>query len=220
MFGQHVPVPTGATEHIPLTPTASVAVDMKTTANFNDRVMNDNGEPWATETDHRTGRNKEFKSETHRDMLYGIALRDYPKQAVALAKVKSVPKHMREFLSWAHRHHRIDVTASTVERKTGGPASVGMCPGGCKEFSRKDPNAHCIRLTCKICGTVRKDVRRPQRQDPATCSDRQTDHREGNAHTRERCLVLIVGLTLIPFRVRSSTLSKQHFQKLRIVMKS
>ena len=92
---------------------------------------------------------------------------------------------MRELLSWAQRHYGVDVTASTVERKTGGPASVGTCPGGCKEFSRKGSNAHSIRLTCKICGTVRKEERHPQRHDPATCSHRHTDHRESNAHTRK-----------------------------------
>ena len=32
---------------------------------------------------------------------------------------------MREFLSWAQRHNRIDVTASTVERKTSELASAG-----------------------------------------------------------------------------------------------
>ena len=39
-------------------------------------------------------------------------------------------------------------------------------------------------------------------------------------HTRERRIVSIVELTLILFRVRSSTLSRQHVQLLRIVMKS
>ena len=87
--------------------------------------------------------------------------------------------------SWAQRHYRIDVTASTVERKTAGLASAGTCPGGCKLFSRKGTNAHFARLTCKICGTVRKEERHPQRQDPATYSHRHTDHRESNAHTRK-----------------------------------
>ena len=96
---------------------------------------------------------------------------------------------MREFLSCAQRHYRIDVTASTVERKTGGSTSAGTCPGGCKEFSRKGSNAHFIRLTCKICGTVRKEDGHPQRQDPATCSHRHTDHRRSNAHTRKTLCV-------------------------------
>ena len=61
MVGQNVPQPKEATEQIPLTPTASAAVDIKNTATFNDRVMDDNDEPWATETDHRTGWNKTFK---------------------------------------------------------------------------------------------------------------------------------------------------------------
>ena len=117
-------------------------------------------------------------------MLYGIVLRDYPAQFVPLAKAKSVSANMREFLSLAQRHYRIDVTAPTVERKTGGSASAGTCPGGCKEFSHKGANAHFARSTCKICGTVRKEDRHPQRQDPATCSHQHTDHRESNAHTR------------------------------------
>ena len=96
---------------------------------FVDHAMDDNDEPWLSETDHRTGWNKEFKSGTYRGMLYGIVLRDYPKQVVSLAKAKSVPANMREFLSWAQRHYRIDVTASTVERKTGEPASADPCPG-------------------------------------------------------------------------------------------
>ena len=92
MVGQNVPLPPEATEHIPLTPTASAAVDTKNMANFNDRVMNDNDEPWATEADHRTSWNKTFKSGTYRGMLYEIVLRDYPKQVVTLTKAKSAPR--------------------------------------------------------------------------------------------------------------------------------
>ena len=73
-------------------------------------------EPWASETDCTSG--------TCRGMLYGIVLRDYPKQVVSLAKAKSVLANMREFVLWAQRHCRIDIAASTVERKTGGLASA------------------------------------------------------------------------------------------------
>ena len=118
-------------------------------------------------------------------MLYVIVLRDYPKQVVSLTKAMSVPTNMREFPSWAQRHYRIDVTASTVERTTGGLASAGACPGRCKEFAQQSSNGHSIRLTCKIYGTVRKEERHLQRQDPATCPHRHTDHRESNAHTRK-----------------------------------
>ena len=114
-----------------------------------------------------------------------LFLRDYPKQLVSLARAKSVLTNMRLFLSWAQRHHRIDLTASTVERKTSGPASAGTCPGGCKEFSNKGSNAHVARLRCKICGIFHKEERHPQRQDPATCSHQHTDHRRSNAHTRK-----------------------------------
>ena len=122
-------------------------------------------------------------------MLYGIVLRHYPKQVVSLTKAKSVPTKMCEFLFWAQRHYPIYVTASTVERKTCGPASAGTCPGGCTDFSRKGSNAHFTRWTCTICGTVRKEERHPQQQDPATCSHRHTDHRRSNAHTRKTCCV-------------------------------
>ena len=186
MVGQHVLLPGEATEQVPLTPTASAAVYIKNTATFNDHVMNDNDEPSATEADHRTGWNKTFKSGTYRGMQYGIVLRDYPKQVVSLAKAKSVLANMREFLFWAQRHHRIDVTTSTVERKTGEMASAGKCRGGWKEFSDKGSNAHFARLTCKMCGTVRNEERHPQRQDPATCSHRHTDHRrEQRTHAKD-----------------------------------
>ena len=87
-------------------------------------------------------------------MLYGIVLRDYPEQVLSLAKAKSVSANMREFLSWAQRQYRIDVTVSTVERKIGGLAYSVACPDGCKCFTRKGSNAHYIRLTCQICCTV------------------------------------------------------------------
>ena len=170
--------------------------------------------PWRTATnhgrqraDHRTGWNKTFKNGTCRGMLHGIVLRDYPKQIVSLAKAKNVPSNMREFVSWARRHYRIDVTASTAERKTGGPASAGTCPTECKEFSRNSSNAHFARLPCKICGTVRNEERHPQRQDPATCT-RTTG---GATHSRERRIVLIVEVKLILFSVRSSTILSNTF---------
>ena len=65
--------------------------------------MDDNDEPWLSETDHRTGSNKEVKSRTYRGMLYGIVLRDYPKRAVSLDEAKSVPANMREFPSSAQK---------------------------------------------------------------------------------------------------------------------
>ena len=180
MVFQHALLPSETTEQVPLTPTASVVIDTKDTALFNARVMGDNDEIWATEANHRTRWNKTFKSR-----LYGVILRDYPKQVVSLTKARSVPTNIRESLTWAQRHDRIDVTSSTVERKTGGMASAGTCPGGCKEFSHRGSNAHSIKVTCKICCTVRH----PQRRDPATCSHRHTDHRESNAHTRKTCCV-------------------------------
>ena len=101
MVCQNVPPRTEATEQMPLTPTASAAVDIKNTATFHIRSMDDKHEPWATEADHWKGWNKTLKSGTCRGMLYGIVLCDYPKQVVSLARAKSVPSNMREFLSWA-----------------------------------------------------------------------------------------------------------------------
>ena len=83
------------------------------------------------------------------------------------------------------RHYRIDVTASTVERKTVEPTPASMCPGGCKDFSHNGSNARFTRKICKIRRTIRSEERRPPRQDPATCSHRHTDHRRSNAHTRK-----------------------------------
>ena len=169
----------------------------------NDRAMDDNDEIWATEADHRTGWNKTFKSGTYRVMMYGIVLRDDPNQVVSRTKAKSVPTNMCQFFFWAQRHFRIDVTASTVERKTGVLASAGACPGGCKEYSRNGSNAYSISLKCKICGTVRKEERHPQRQDPVNMFSIDTRTTGRVTHTRERRVVLIVELTLILFRVHS-----------------
>ena len=57
-------------------------------------------------------------------MLYGIVLRDHPKQVISLAKAKIVPPNMREFLSWAQRHYRIDVATSTVQRIDSVPREI------------------------------------------------------------------------------------------------
>ena len=115
MVGLNIPLPTETTEQIPLTPTASAAVDTNDTATFNVRAMDDNDEVWATEADHRTGWNKTFKGGTYRGMQYGVVLRDCPKQIVSLTKAQSVPTNMREFLSCAQRHDRIDVVQVDVK---------------------------------------------------------------------------------------------------------
>ena len=183
---------------------------------FVDHAMDDNDEPWLSETDHRTGWNKEFKIGTYRGMLYGIVLRDYPKQVVSLAKAKSVPANMREFFSWAQRHYRIDVTASTVERKTGEPASADPCPGGCKDFSLESVSSE-SRAKSVVPFGVKNDIRHGKTQLHAFTDTRIT----GKAmHTRERHIALIVELTLILFRVRSTMFWMQHVQHLRTVMKS
>ena len=46
-------------------------VDIKKTGMFDVHPVDDINEPWASDADHRTGWNKEFKSGTYRGMLYG-----------------------------------------------------------------------------------------------------------------------------------------------------
>ena len=95
---------------------------------------------------------------------------------------------MRYFLSWTQKHYRIDATTSTIQRKTGEPTSVDPCPNGRKEFSHKGSKVYFVRPTRKIHGTVRKELRMPLLY-PASCSQRHTDHRESNVHTRKTHLV-------------------------------
>ena len=108
--GLNMPLPTETTEQIPLTPTASAAVDAKDTATLNVRVMDDNDEMWATEADHRTGWNKTFKGGTYRGMLYGIVLRDYPQKGCITDQSKERHhKHARvPFLGTMTFSHRRD----------------------------------------------------------------------------------------------------------------
>ena len=104
MVGQNVPLPTESARQTLLTPISSAApagADTKKGGIFDVHAMDDNDEPWLSETDHKTGWNKEFKSGTYRGMLYGIVLRDYPKQVASLSKAKNVLPNMREILSWA-----------------------------------------------------------------------------------------------------------------------
>ena len=189
MVGQNVPLPTESARQTLLTPitasAASAAVDTKKGGILSVHAMDDDDEPWLSETDQETGWNKGFKSGTYRGMLCWIVLRGYPKQVVSLAKAKSVPGNMREFLSWAQRHYRIDVTASTVQRTTFEPASVGPCPGGCKDFTQKGSKARFIRVTCKVCGTVRIEDRHPPRQDPASCSHRHESQEKQCTHEKD-----------------------------------
>ena len=126
MVGQNVPIPTESARQTLLTPIASATsadVDTKKGGIFDVHAIDCNDEPWLSETDHKSGWNKEFKSGAYRGMLCGVVLRDYSKQVVSLAKAKSVPANLREFLSSAQRHY---VTVSSVQRITGEPTSVGV----------------------------------------------------------------------------------------------
>ena len=69
MVGQHVRAPTEPTGRLPLTPTASAADDTKKAGTFDDHAIDDNDEPWVSETDHGTVWNQEFKSGMYRGML-------------------------------------------------------------------------------------------------------------------------------------------------------
>ena len=117
--------------------------------------------------------------------------------------------NMREFLSWAQRHYRIDVTISTVERKSGGMASTGTVPGRCDVPGLRARSAVPL---------AKKNVIRSDKTQLHIPIDTRTTGRA--THTRHRRIVLNVELALIPFRVRSSTLSRQHVRLLRIVIKS
>ena len=101
-IGQNVPLPTesaGQALLTPITPAVSTAVDTRTGGIFDVHAMDDNDEPWLSETDHKSDWNTQFESGTYRGMLYGVVLRAYPKQVVSLIKAKSVPANMRECLS-------------------------------------------------------------------------------------------------------------------------
>ena len=152
--------------------------------------MDDNDEIWATEADHRTGWNETFRCGTYRGMLYGVVLRDYPRQVVFSDQSKERSyEHARVLLLGTT--HRIYVTTSTAASKTGWLASTRTCPSGCQEFSHKGSTAHSIRLTCKICGTVRKEDRHPQRQEPATCFIDTRATKRATHNTRQTSCVIV-----------------------------
>ena len=117
IVGQHAPLPTETTEQVPLTPTASAAVDTKDTATFNYRAMDDNDEPWATEADHRTGWNKTFKSGSYRGMLYEIVLRDFSETSCITGQGRGCAcKHAHHFST--RSLFRISSTDRTGGRST------------------------------------------------------------------------------------------------------
>ena len=131
-------------------------------------------------------------------------------------KQRASPQTCVSFSPW-----HTDVIASTCP-PAGMPASAATCPGGCKEFSHKGSKAPSIWLTCKICGTVRKEERHPQRQDPATCSHRHTDHRgEQRTHAKDTyCADCGTYIDLVPreiFNALEATRSRIVMKSLRIV---
>ena len=172
-----------------------------------------NDEPWLSEADHRRGWNKEFKNKTSRGMLYRTFLRDYPKQVKSLAKPKSVPANMREFLSLGHRDMAaLTLTASTVERTNRRAGICWSAPRSMQGFFSQ----------WSECAFQQVDVRNLWYRSKGRASSSTTGASHmfspthgphGKQRTRERHVVSIVEPTLILFRV---TITKQH---LRIVMK-
>ena len=86
-------------------------------------------------------------------MLYGVVLREYPKQVVSLVKAGGVPANMREFLfllnkkTLPHRRHDFHFTA---QNKRAELFRVQMDAG----LSHKGSKEHFVRSTCMILGTV------------------------------------------------------------------
>ena len=83
MVGQNVLLPmesAGQTLLTPIASAASTAVDTGTGGISDAHAMDDNDEPWLSETDHKSGWNTKFKSVTYRGMLYGIVLRRWSRQ--------------------------------------------------------------------------------------------------------------------------------------------
>ena len=58
MIGQNVPIPSEPVKQTPMTPTASAAVDFEKKGIFDSHALDDNDEPWLSETDQRTGWSK------------------------------------------------------------------------------------------------------------------------------------------------------------------
>ena len=162
---------------------------------FMPRMTMTNHGPWASETDHRTGWNKEFERNVSWHAVLGVCLQTCVN------------------LSLGHkRHYRIDVTASTVEFKTGGLASADPCPGGCKDLSHNGSDAHLIRfdvqdLWYRSEGRTSSATTRPS----FTFSSTHGSQEKRRTHAKDN-FVLIVELTLTPFRVRPSTLSFGFFE--------
>ena len=189
MVGQNVLLPPEATEHITLTQTASAAVDTKNTATFNDRTMDDNlramGDRSRSQGQAGTKRLRAERIMVCCMELFCAIIRN---KSYHCPKQRASPQTCVSF-SLGHK----GTIASTWQHPLLNARQVGQhllvrAQADVKSFSHKASNAHFARLTCKICGTFRKEERHPQRQDPAACSHQHTDHRGSNAHTRKDVL--------------------------------
>ena len=187
--GQNVPLPTestGQTFPTPIPSAASTAVDTRTGSIFHVRAVDDDDEPWLSETDYKSGWNTRFTSGTYRGMLFGVALPDYPKQVVSLFKAESVPEKCVNF-SLRHKN----TTALTQQlllyrAKQANRHLLFRVQADAKSFLSRGSKEHFVRSTCKIRGTVRKERRTP-RLDSTSCSQRRTDHRgEQLTHEKDR----------------------------------
>ena len=150
MVGKNVPL-SKLTDQTPLTPTASAAVDIKKTGTFDVLAMGGNGEPWASETDHRTG-TKSSRAERIvvccMELFCEIIQNKlclWPRQRVCLQTSLLDTKTLSN-----------SIHCRTQNRRA---ASAGACPGGCKDFSHKGSNAHFIR--CRSEGRTSSATTRP-----------------------------------------------------------
>ena len=150
-------------------------------------------------------------------MLYGVVLRDYPKQVVSLIKAGSVPANMREFFSCDTKN----TTASTRQLPL---------------YSAKQASRHLLfpaQVDAKSSLTrVRKNIPSGQRARFVAPFEKSVERHDwtqlyvlndiritGRAtHTRERHIASIVELSLILLCVRSAMLTRQHAQHHQTVM--
>ena len=120
---------------------------------LDDHAVDNAERPRLGERGYEPGWNTRFEKEAYRGKLYGSVSRDYPKQDVSLFRTKGVQEDTHEFLSGTRKHHRIEATLPTLQRRI----HVVPLPSGCEEFSRKGPREHFVKLTRKIRGTAQKE---------------------------------------------------------------
>ena len=174
----------------PLTPTASATVDTKKGDIFDVHAMDDKNEPWLSETDHRTGWNKEFNQEWNVPWyaVWNCSARLSETSCITRQDEECADKHAwlcllgtKTLPHWRNRFH-----CSAQNRWADIFWSV---PRWMQRFfsQRFECAFHQNDVQnlwyCSEWGTSSATTR------PASCSLRHTDHRRSNAHTRKtRCV--------------------------------